>query len=105
MIDALLQAVLAVVGAFVAAYVITTIIVAVADAFGLVYSAEREAIRHRGDDGRDVEPVPAHRLAPVMAWRLNLDDPAVQAALEAPPPNRTPIADRVAIARRLALTA
>lgn len=101
MTDILIQAVLAVVGAYVAAYTITTIIVAVADTFGLVYSWQAEERRHRDDDGRGLDDVPAHRLVPVMAWKLNLEDPAILAAIEAPPPNRTPLADRIAVARRL----
>lgn len=101
MSDALLQLVLAVVGAYVAAYTITTIIVAVADTFGLVYSWQAEERRHRDDDGGGLDDVPAHRLVPVMAWKLDLEDPAILAAIEAPPPNRTPLGDRIAIARRL----
>lgn len=105
MIDLLAQGAIVAAVSLIGGYGGAYLLVAVADAFGLVYSAEREARRHRDDDRHDpMEPVPARRLVPVMAWHLDLDDPAIVAAIAAPPVNRTPLADRIATARRLELT-
>lgn len=94
MIDLLLQSALALAGSLVAGWTAAYVIVAVADGLGLVYSSDREARRHRDDDMHD----PAGfewRLAPVTAWRLDLDDPLIQRALAAPPRSRSPIRDRM----------
>ena len=90
-------------GAALIAWLATTLIVEVCDRLGLCYSASREQRRHRHDT--IPEPVPARRLVPVMATVLDFDDPAVRQAIDAPPVNRTPLADRIERARRLALTA